>query len=136
MAANTSFNPSNLNEFEKSKLNKDAKGVSATVIAGTTQSIDLLLTDDILMAGGTVLLAKGAAIGDSVHFQVIHPTYGVVNQFITDWYLNPDSTEQAVPPANYPAKLLAGLTLRLVYHSVGETDVWVAVNYNCEKVLI
>jgi len=135
MASNTSFDPANTDSFEKSKMIKDAKGIKATIPFGTSANIDLTLTDDILLAGGTVFLARGAAQGDKVDFQVIHPVYGVVNQFITDWYINPDSTEQTVPAANYPAKLPAGLTLRAVYHSVGASDVWVAINFNLEKVL-
>lgn len=136
MATNTTFDPQNANAFEKSKLFKDARGISATITAGTTTNLDLVLSDDILLAGGTTFLAKGAAQGDKVTFQVIHPVNGVIAQFISDWYLNPDVTLQQVPPSNYPAKILAGLTLRIAYTSVGATDVWVAVNYNIEKVLV
>lgn len=136
MPSNTGFNPKNIDDFDKANLNKDAKGVAGTITAGTNTNLDLILTDDILIAGGTVLLVKGAALGDKIDFQVVHPTYGVINQFVTDWFMNPDSTKQEIPTSNYPAKLPAGLTLRLVYHSVGVTDVWVAVNFNKEKVLI
>ena len=135
MPSNTDFNPQNLRDFEKSKLNKDARGVSMTVTAGTDGVLDLTLTDDILLAGGTIFLAKGAAQGDKVDFQVVHPVAGVLAQFVTDWFMNPDSTLQAVPPSNYPAKVFAGLILRVIYHSVGGSDVWIAVNYNREKVL-
>lgn len=135
MPTGTRFDPPNSNYFDKTKMNKDAKGVSTTVIAGTTVNLDYTLTDDVLIAGGTNFLAKGAAQGDTVDFQVVHPIYGVLNQFITNWYVNPDKTDQAVPPSNYPAKSFAGLILRVVYHSTGTTDVWVAVNYNLEKVL-
>lgn len=135
MPTQTNFNPANINEFEKTKLNKAAKGVIGVAIAGATSSLDLTLTDDILMSGGNIFLAKGAAWGDKVDFQIVHPVYGVINQFITNWYLNPDSTLQAVPTSSYPAKLPAGITLRVLYSSVGVTDVAIAVNYNCEKVL-
>lgn len=133
---NSLYNPQNIADFEKVKLNKDAKGVSTTVPAGTTVNLDLTLADDCLMAGGTGFLAKGAAPGDTVDFQVVHPVNGVIAQFITDWYVNPDSTEQFVPPSNYPAKIFAGLILRVVYHSTGASDVWIAVNYNKEKILV
>lgn len=135
MATGTAYNPQNINEFEKSKLNKDARGVSATITAGTTQDLDLTLSDDVLMSGGAVFLAKGAAQGDYVQFQVLQGTT-IASQFITDWYLNPDVTLQQIPTSNYPAKLVAGLTLRLKYTSTGSTDVWIAVNYNLEKVLV
>jgi hypothetical protein len=136
MPSNTDFNPLNVSEFEKNKMNKDARGVIGTATAGTSTNLDFILTDDILMAGGHAFLAKGAAWGDKVDFQAVHPIAGVVNQFITGWYLNPDSTQQPLPPSNYPAKIPAGLTLRVVYHSVGATDVEIAVNYNFEKVLV
>jgi len=135
MASNTTFDPQNTASFEKSKLFKDAKGVIGTATKETTTNLDLVLTDDVLMTGG-VFLAQGAEWGDKVDFQVIHPTAGVVAQFITDWYLNPDSTLQPIPKSSYPAKLAAGLTLRVVYHSVGATDVKVAINYDREKVLV
>lgn len=135
MPTGTRFDPPNSNYFDKTKMNKDAKGVSTTVIAGTTTNLDYTLTDDVLIAGGTNFLAKGAAQGDTVDFQVVHPVLGVLNQFITSWYVNPDKTDQSVPPSNYPAKLFAGLILRVVYHSTGAENVWIAVNYNIEKVL-
>jgi hypothetical protein len=135
MPINTKFDPPNLNYFDKTKMNKDARGVSATVTAGTTVSLDYTLADDILLAGGTTFLAKGGAQGDTVDFQVVHPVAGVLNQFISNWYVNPDVTDQTVPPSNYPAKLFSGLILRIVYHSTGASDVWIAVNYNMEKVL-
>lgn len=135
MPSGTTYDPTNTSFFDKTKLNKDAKGVQATVTAGTSQNIDLTLTDDCLLAGGTVFLAKGAVAGDKVDFQVVHPVAGVLIQFITDWFVNPDSTAQVVPTVSYPAKAFAGLILRVIYHSTGGANVWVAINYNREKVL-
>jgi len=136
VASNTTYDPQNISSFEKTKLFKDAKGIAATVPFGTSANIDLTLTDDILMAGGNIFLAKGAAAGDKITFQAVHPQAGVVAQFVTDWFLDPDSTLQQVPTSNFPAKLAAGLKLRVVYVSVGSVDVWVAINYNLEKVLV
>jgi hypothetical protein len=135
MATGTFFNPTNIQAFEKSKLNKNAKGVIGTALNGTSTTLDLTMTDDCIIAGGHTFLAKGAAWGDSVDFQVVHPINGVLAQFINSWYVNPDSTEQSIPPSNYPAKIVAGLILRVVYHSVGATDVGIVINYNLENVL-
>lgn len=135
MPTNTLFDPKNLNEFEKSKLNKDAKGVSVTIPAGTTTNLDMTLAHDYLTTGGSCIVI-GAAQGDTVDFQVIHPVYGVVNQFITNWFINPTTSYQEIPTSFYPAKLPTGLILRVVYHSVGLANVWIAVNYDLEKVLI
>jgi hypothetical protein len=140
MPINTTYNPLNLNDFEKTKINKNAQGVSIIIPAGTDVSIDLLLTDDTLVTGADCLV-KGAIAGDTVDFQIYGPNpltgiSGVLNQFVTKWFINPDSTQQSTPHSNYPAKIPAGLTLRIIYHSTGTTDVWFAANYNLEKVLI
>lgn len=135
MPSSTTFDPPNTNYFDKTKLNKTAQGVKITATAGTTTHLDYTLTDDVLMAGGNAFMAKGAAWGDKVAFQVLHPIAGLLLEFISDWYVNPDSTQQTVPTSNYPAKLVAGLILRVVYTSVGASNVEIAVNYNFEKVL-
>lgn len=138
MPSNTTFDPRNILEFEKSKLNKAAQGKKLTVTKGTTTNIDITLTDDCLLAGGSILLAQDVKWGDKVSFQVLSGST-VLIEFITDWYLNPEKTEQPVPSSNYPAKVYAGLTLRIVYTSTaGALDPApdVAINYNLEKVLI
>lgn len=134
MASNTTYNPEHINNFEKTKLNKNGQGASGTAVAGSTTNIDYTLTDDVLITGA-FLLAKGAAQGDKVDFQVLSGA-AVVSQFITNWYLNPDSTLQSTPVSRYPAKLSTGLKIRIVYTSVGGSNVWVAVNYDMEKVLV
>jgi len=135
MASNTTYNPQNIRDFEKSKISKDARGVLGTAAAGGTTNIDLVMGNDVLITGG-VFLAQGAAWGDTVDFQVVHPQAGVVAQFITAWCLDPTSVMQQLPTASYPAKLATGLTLRVVYHSIGGTAVDVGVNYNLERVLV
>jgi hypothetical protein len=135
MPSGTTYDPQNMRDFEKVKLFKDAKGVSGTATAGTTTNLDLALTDDILLAGGSIFLAQGAAAGDKVDFQVLAGG-NVIAQFISDWYVDPSTVVQQVPQSNYPAKLFAGMVLRVAYHSVGTSDVWIAVNYNREKVLV
>ena len=134
MATGTNYNPQNVNEFEKSKLLKDAIGIQGIAIAGVATNLDLMLTDDVLINGG-FLLAKNVAQGDTVSFQILIGER-VLNQFITTWYLNPDSTQHQTPNSYYPAKLTAGLTLRIIYNSVGTQNVWFAINYNREKVLV
>ena len=132
---NSTYNPANVNLFEKSKLNKDAIGISGTMVAGDTATLDITLTDDILLCGGNVLLAKNIAWGDSVDFQILSGSVVLV-QFVTNWYLDPSTIAQIVPVSNYPAKVPAGLILRIVYHSVGDVNPEIAINYNREKILI
>ena len=133
MPSGTSFDPRNSNDFEKSKLFKNAKGAVGTIPAGTIGTVDLALADDCLIMGG-FLLVQGAVWGDKVDFQVVMGTT-VLAEFIQDWYIDPTVCNQSTPGANYPAKLPAGATLRLEYYSTGSSPVNVAVNYNMEKVL-
>jgi len=135
MPTNTTFDPSNTSLFEKAKLNKDAHGICATVTAGAVTNLDFTLTDDMLVTGG-VFLCSGGAQGDFVNFQVVHPIAGVLNQFITNWYIDPSTIRQETTKSNYPAKLPAGLILRVSYTSTGTSNVWIAINYDLEKVLV
>ena len=135
MPSNTGFNPQNTLEFEKSKLSKDALGYSDTVPAGTTKNIDLVISDDALILTSCILI-EGAVKGDKWTMQAIHPQAGVVFQPITDWLVAWTTLHQPLPVANFPAKIYAGLTLRIVYTSTGGTDVWVGINLDKDKVLV
>lgn len=141
MATNTNYNPPNTNNFEKSKLNKYAIGFSFTIQPNELTTFDYQVTDDILMTGGGSFYVKGGFQGDYVDLQVIAPDgqggWIVVSQFVTSWFINPDNISQAVPKAMYPAKLVAGLRIRIIYHSVGGSQpVWCAINFDFEKVLV
>lgn len=142
MASNTKYNPPNVNEFEKSKLNINAQGVSATVSNGETSNLDYLLTDDCLLTG-LVFFTSATGYGDYVQLQVVDTsgaftgTAGTVMlQPATNWYVNPGSYLSM--DADYPAKIPAGLTLRLVYTNtalpLGSTRIF--MNYKLHKVLV
>lgn len=134
MPANTGFNPTNLNQYEKSKLNKDADAAEATLTPGASSNLDVLILDDCLILS-SVLLVSGAAKGDYWKMQVVHPVAGVVFEPIHKWYVDHTSTNQPIPKANFPAKVFAGLTIRIVYVSVGTDPVWIAFNLDKDKVL-
>lgn len=134
MPINTTFDPANINEYEKSKLVKNAKGIAGAAAPGVSTNFDLTVVDDDLVATGS-LIVIGAAQGDTVDFQIVHPLAGVQIQPITDWYIDPSMSFQKVPSSWYPAKVPAGLILRVIYHSVGVNPVWVAINFDKEKVL-
>jgi hypothetical protein len=135
MPTNTAFDPQNKNLFEKSKLNKAAEGHEFTVPAGTTQNLDITLTDDALIMDSCILI-DGAAKGDNWTMQVVHPVYGVVFQGVTGWRVDFTTLHQPLPKSNFPAKIFAGLKLRIVYQSVGANDVWVCMNLDKDKVLV
>jgi hypothetical protein len=142
MPSNTKYNPLHVDEFEKTKLNFNAHGVNTTVVLGTTANLDYTLTDDCLITGAE-LIVNGGNYGDTLNLQVVDlsgaftGTPGtVVNQFATNWNAPPQCDTQF--DTAYPAKIYAGLTLRLVYTStgLGVTPVFLAVNWKLHKVLM
>lgn len=140
MPTGTTFNPNKTADFERIKLTFNARGASATIPAGTTSSIDLLMTDDCLLTGAWLVTNDGN-YGDSINFQIIDSagtftgTPGTVMlQAITDWFTVPTTDVQI--DMIYPAKIYTGLALRIVYTSTGSSDVFVAINYKLHKVLV
>jgi hypothetical protein len=99
------------------------------------------MTDDCFLTGG-ILRTNNAVFGDYCDMQVIDKDnvlgYGanvVLNQFVTKWYMRSDAQEQFEKSLPYPSKLLSGLYLRIVYHSIGSVDVDVAMNYELHRAL-
>lgn len=139
MPSNTTFNPLRTSDFERPKLNFDAKSASATVSAGTTQNIDLQMTDDCLLTGGW-LIVDGAKLGDTVSFQVVDATGAfsgtpgtVIAQYVSGWCV-PKTCDTHIDMV-YPAKIYTSLILRVAYTSTGTENVFVAINYKLHKVL-
>jgi len=140
MPSLTTYRPVKVADFEATKLNYDAYGTSMIVTAGSTQNLDHTLTDDCLITGAWLVTSDGYC-GDTASFQVVDtsgaftgvPGY-VISQFVTHWYL-PSTTDTQLELA-YPAKIYAGLTLRLVYHSTGVSNPFIAINYKLHKVLV
>lgn len=131
---NSNYNPTNVLQYEKQKLNKDADSVFATVTAGQTLNIDYQFTDDCLMLTSGLLI-KDSAQGDYWKLQIVHPQYGVVFEPVHKWGVDFTKCEQSIPKANFPAKIFAGLIMRLVYISTGTQDVWICLNIDKDKIL-
>lgn len=135
MSAST-YDPANTDQFEKSKLLLDIRGVIGTATHNATTNIDFDITDDELLTGATVHV-QNSTFGDYIDIQVVHPIAGVVGQFVTSFYVNSDVQKQIDFENKYPAKIVSGLKLRIVYHSTGLVlDPKVAVNYVLHKVLL
>jgi hypothetical protein len=137
----STFNPVRISDFDKTKLTFDAQGAMMTVSAGQTTNVDLTLTDDCLITGAWLVSDSNTAFGDYACLQVVdttgitgYPAGTVLSQFVTNWYVIPNMDEQFDVP--YPAKIIAGLTLRLVYISTGTNNAFIAVNYKLHKVLV
>lgn len=141
MASNTTYNPGNINDFIKNTLHYSAIGISGSAAAGINTNIDFKLNDDMLLTGAQVL-TETSTFGDSLSFQIVDvdgivsPAGTVLNQFVDNWQLMSDRQEQINLQVNYPAKIIAGLYLRLIYNSIGTNSINVAINYCLHKVLI
>jgi hypothetical protein len=118
-----------------------SKGVAGTATAGGVTNIDLQLTDDVVMTGGT-MITKGAAFGDKATLQVVDidgiyaPAGTILGQYVTDWQMKEVEELQADLSVPYPANLPNGTYLRCVYTSTGGANVKVGINYILHKVLI
>jgi hypothetical protein len=126
---NSTYDPKSVQDFEKTKVQFNGQKASVVCPAGQSAHADLTLTDDHLLTGCSIIL-KNNIPSDEVNFQIIHPTYGVVNQF-ADWYAK--EFDKILP---YPAKIPAGLTIRVLYISKGTQDVEIYVNFDLHKVLV
>jgi hypothetical protein len=134
MPSNTTYNPPNIYSFTKTALLFSARGISTTVTAGSSANLDITMTDDCLLTG-VELITEAAAFGDTLTLQVLDPTKTVVLETAaSNWYISSTSDQQF--EMVYPAKILAGLTLRVIYTSVGTSNVFLAINYKLHTVLI
>lgn len=103
----------------------------ATVSAGQTQNIDWVVSQLVYNGvgkdgffDGVQYYAKNSEIGDTVSFQIVHPSLGVLDEFASGFYIVPNSSELLLL---YRARLYVGTTVRIVYTSTGQTD----VNFVC-----
>ena len=123
-----------VSDMTADKVKFRGKGIAFTATAGTTTSYDFKLTAARLI-DGTRLFLKDHAFGDSVKFQVVDVDnilgYGantVLDEFATDWYVASDKQDQGATRLPYSAEIIANLYIRLVYNSVGGTNVLVKCN--------
>jgi|ERR1035437_7156285 hypothetical protein len=133
MPSNTTYNPTNIGDFQKAKLLFDSHGILRTIPAGTSANLDYILTDDCLITGLELIINNGN-YGDTTCLQIIDDTEMVLNQFITNWNVPPIANSQF--DIEYPAKIIAGLTIRMIYTSTGSSDVFLAINYKLHKILL
>ena len=127
--------------FASDNVNSNNHGIKGTAIAGQITNIELKMLDDNFITGGT-LSTLNSQFGDFINLQVVDidnilglGANTILGQYCTSWYLRDDSQEQFNESTNYPAKILAGLYLRLVYHSFGSSDITVIINYRLHKAL-
>lgn len=128
-----------LADMTADKVKFRGKGISFTATAGQTTTYDYKLTEARLL-DGTRLILKDQAFGDHIKFQVVDVDnilgYGagvVLDEFATNWYVSPDTHGQADDRLPYSAEVLANLYIRIIYVSVGATNVLVQCNLFAHK---
>jgi hypothetical protein len=135
MPTNTQYNPQKTSEFTKDNLQFSGQAIYFECPPSSDQHTDLQLTEDYLLTGGR-LLVKGGNLEDTVFIQIVHPIYGVVNEFISGYRVASDTELQINLSLDYPAKLPAGLSIRCKYVSNAETGTRkIALNMFLHKVL-
>ena len=137
MPTNTQYAPTNVNEFNKSFITFSGKSIYFECETNAESNGDLTLTEDYLLTGG-MLLVKNGEFHDEVSLQIVHPTLGVVNEFVSKFKIIENDIRQFMLDLNYPAKLPAGLIIRVKYKasnlSVSKRDI--AINLFLHKVLV
>jgi hypothetical protein len=135
MPSNTTFRPVHENEFTANGLNLNCLGVDGYPSSNASTNLDIELLDDNLLTGCEIV-CENPQKGDYWKLQVVHPSYGVVNQFGDKWFTGSISYRSKII-VPYSAKLSTGLIIRAVYVSVNSTaPEYCAVNYFFHKVLV
>lgn len=142
MPTGTTYAPVSTSEFKSTKVQYAARGVSATCTLNAVTNIDLAFTEDHLLTGFWIL-GKDITLGDKISLQVIDSSnvfgYGagtVLKEFATNIYITDNLDAQF--EVLYPAKVIAGLSIRVVYTSTGTTgnSPFFAANYKLHKIVV
>jgi hypothetical protein len=142
MPTNTKYDPTNVNSLVKEKLKRNDDAICGSATANTTTNFDLCVSsDDHLLLGGEIIVKDGGQ-GDYLTFKVIDidnvmgaGAGTVLDTFIRKRYIAPTSYLSSIS-SRFPAKVPAGLYLRVSYISVNNTTPFVAINYDLTKVLV
>lgn len=135
MPKNTIYNPQKTSDFVKDNLQFSGQSIYFECAMSSESYNDFLLTDDFLLTGGRLLVENGN-LQDKIFLQIVHPTYGVVNEFVSGFRVSADTTLQLDLQLDYPSKLNAGLSIRCKYIANSNLNVRkIAVNLFLHKVL-
>ncbi len=126
-------------EMTADKVKFRGEGISFTATAGVATTYDRIVAEARLL-DGIQLILKDQAFGDSVDFKIVDVDntlgYGagvVLDTFSTGWRVVADTQDQGQIRLPYAAEVLAGLYVRIVYHSVGGTNVSIMANLFAHK---
>ena len=88
-----------------------------TAPSSQTTIQDYLITEGRTMSGA-IYKGQNTNFGDRVDFEVVHPILGSLDMFAETWYVSDAQTHIEL----YPAKLPAGLIIRVTYYNDGPSD--------------
>lgn len=121
----------------KDSLFLSPRALKFTATHGQTTIHDKVLDMELVLRGG-VLYCENAALGDNLKLQIIdkdnvlglggsseEPT--ILGEYVKEWYVMPGIKNELVDVSISQA-LPAGLYVRVIYESVGETDVVAILN--------
>lgn len=133
------------------------RGVRGIATKTTTTNLDFLISEERWINGVNLIL-KNQTVDDDIRFQIVDKTYvyagvlypatytggiawsvaqpsGVIlDEFGETWNMSEDSQDQGSIILPYPARILAGLYIRIKYTSVGTVnDVLVRANLYLHK---
>lgn len=124
-----------IDQFTSDAVKFAGKSAAGDAVASETKNIDLTVPFDLVLTGA-VLIVNGAKIDDKACLQIVHPQAGVLDEFVSDWYMSESSDQQLALELTYPANLPAGLIIRLVYKASATDGTRKArANYFLHKVM-
>lgn len=115
------------------------KGFSGTATLGQTTNIDYLVSEERYINGAQLIL-QNQVFGDKVNFEIVDVddilglgAGTVLDTFAEDWFIDSSNMNQQIIKIEYPAKILAGLYVRVKYTSTGASNVDVRCNLLLHK---
>lgn len=115
------------------------KGISGTATNSTSTNIDYCVLEERYINGIRLILTDHHT-DDAINFQIVDVDnvlgYGaglVLDEFGSTWSIDSTVSTQSDVIVPYPAKIIAGLYIRLVYISAGSVDVKVKANLYLHK---
>jgi hypothetical protein len=140
MPSNTLFVALKSEDLSALYVNFNAQGIAATCAPNTVTNLDYTLVDDCEITG-IHLITNNSNYGDFANLQIVDSSGiftgipgTIIKQFVTNWYVSANSDSQF--DTQYPAKIYAGMTIRVVYHSTALIiSPFIAINYKLHKIL-
>lgn len=109
------------------------RGFSSVATAGQASNMDYTLVSDAHIDKVDIYL-QNQSWGDYMSFQIVHPTYGVVNEFGDNWFVNSSREKQEpLDPPQISNLIPAGMILRILYTSTGLVNVDFKCNFHFQE---